>query len=330
MVRRILPALLSLILLPLLATALHAQYDTTLPEIPADTSRKTQPVLSADTLMSAAPVGTLISVDTLMRVARPMWGDTLLIRDTTASQSSAPVQQSFISSPAESASPLTPQKNIRSTRLGFYAAGDYTFQEAAIHFDGIQGGPSGDDCHCTFDKGEGFGFVGGLSLSLGFNNDRWWQTTRITYASRTARASFSERVLIYKPPPQTPEFEESVEEFDLGFQMLNTEVLFGYALGSKGFFATGGISVGYLVGNSYSVTLSVAEVEYKPTSGKLEPVQKFTTSLLGGGGMRIRLGQSGTMIQPEVLFTYPLEEISRKYRWDFTSLRAGVTMLIGL
>jgi hypothetical protein len=78
------------------------------------------------------------------------------------------------------------------------------------------------------------------------------------------------------------------------------------------------------------VTVSVAEVEYKPSSGKLDPVENLTTSLLGGAGMRFRVGQSGTMIQPEILFTYPLEEISRKYRWDFQSIRAGVTMLIGL
>jgi hypothetical protein len=310
MVRRILPALLSLMILPLLATTLSAQRVGELPEIPTDTSSTVRDtVLSADSLMTA---------------------DTLLWSDTTASPSSPPVQQSFISSPAESSSPIYTSRSGRSTRLGFYAAADYTFQEAKLQFSGPTGTPSGADCHCAFNQGNGLGFIGGMSMSLGFNNDRWWQTTRLTYASRTAHSSFTDTALIYKPAPDPPDLEISTEDFKLNFQMFNTELLFSYALGSKGFFATGGISVGYLVGNSYAVTVSVAEVEYKPASGKLEPVEKFTTSLMGGAGMRFKVGQSGTMIQPEILFTYPLEELSRKYRWDFQSLRAGVTMLIGL
>jgi hypothetical protein len=239
-------------------------------------------------------------------------------------------QSAAASRPEKTYDPILPRRSGRSVRFGFYAAGDFTFQQADLVFTTPSGTPAGGNCRCTFDEGEGFGYAGGLSLSLGFSNDRWWQTTRVSYASRTALSDYSYTTIISRPPPAEPEQEITTEEFSLNFQMINVELLFSHSIGTTGLFATGGIALGFPVTNSYEVSLTVDEVTYKPSTGKLEPMQGFTTSVVGGLGMRLKLGKSQAILQPEILYTHPLEDLSRRYHWIYRSVRAGVTLLVEL
>jgi hypothetical protein len=251
---------------------------------------------------------------------------TLFVPADSSTQSTMPFQSS-----SDTTSPTTAFESVessRSVRLGFFGGADFTMQDAAIVL-AKQRLDNGEFCQCQYSEGTGFGYNAGLALSFSFSNDLYSQNIRFAYALRHARSTAYDSIYVGRPPGM---LEVTEERFDLSFNSLNFEILFTRTLPIRGasFYVTAGPSLGLVLTNHYTLTLVTSSSETKPDEGTLENIEHLYTSLIGGVGARIRLGRSTALLQPEILYTYPLDRISRRYAWSFQSIRGNLALMFTL
>jgi hypothetical protein len=252
--------------------------------------------------------------------------------DTTASPLGAPATATQIAPlHADTAVyPMFEQPDKRIIRFGMFGGAGFSMQDAQLGFPGIQL-LGGGECQCSFTSGVGIGAGGAIGLSMSYNDDRWSQGLRLSLANNTSRSLRHDSAYFAQLGGLPPKLEVTEEQFDLSNTSLGLELLFTYRLPLlKDLFVIAGPSINLLVSNKYSITLVDESSTTKPVSGKLEDTENVYTAITGGLGARLGLGDSNVALQPEVLYTYPLDRLSRKYSWSFTNIRANLGLVFTL
>jgi hypothetical protein len=226
--------------------------------------------------------------------------------------------------------PMFEQRGGRAIRFGIFGGAGYSMQDAQLAFPGNQL-LGGGECQCNFASGVGIGAGGGIGLSMSFDDDRWSQGIRLSLTNNTSRSLRHDSAYFAQLGGLPPKLEVTEEQFDLSNTSLGLELLFTYRLPViRDLFVIAGPSINLLVSNKYSVSLVDETSTTKPVSGKLEDIENVYTAITGGLGARLGLGDSNVAFQPEVLYTYPLDRVSRKYSWSFTNIRANLGLVFTL
>ncbi|MBI5645998.1 MAG: outer membrane beta-barrel protein [Ignavibacteriae bacterium] len=240
--------------------------------------------------------------------------------------------------PAGSDGPIHPEDRILFPGAArFILAGPYGGIDAAFHTGRFSTTSNGLLC-CSFDEGDGIGLVAGFKAFIPIGG-RFDLSPRILYENPGGDFTAILQQYPIRGRNNAVEFVTLDNTLEVTLHMLSAELLATYTFTSFGLYAALGPSAGFILGNRFVKTETIAGppgVTYLDGStskemyaGSSDIVRGSVFTLRGGLGAKIPISRSITL-NPEVLYGFPLSTVSTDGNWKVSTLQATLGVLFPL
>jgi hypothetical protein len=222
------------------------------------------------------------------------------------------------------------EPDARPILIGPYGGIDYNIHDGAFYTK-----VNGITC-CQFDGGTGIGGVAGLKAFIPVG-ESFSITPRLLYENR--RGTFITRNEHYPILGENNKIEQVNFEnrLDASLNTVSIDAMASITVTSFGLYVTAGPTASLTVAKSFRKTESIyspAGVKFLNGSttrelfaGDLDFVNSALVSVRGGIGAAIAVSQA-ISINPEVLYTLPLNRVSREDSWKVSSIQATVGVMV--
>jgi hypothetical protein len=189
---------------------------------------------------------------------------------------------------------------------------------------------------CRFDNGSGIGAVGGARSFIPVT-DRLSISPRLLYENRGGRFLSDEETYPIFGENNRVEMVHFRNQLDVSLHTLTVDALASYTLTSFGLYVTAGPSASIAFSKRFSKSESIVSpdrVKYlngatsrQLFSGDMDFVNTALFSLRGGIGAAFPV-TGNIYLNPEALYSFPLNRVSQQDNWKASSIQGSLGVLV--
>lgn len=191
---------------------------------------------------------------------------------------------------------------------------------------------------CNFDEGSGIGPVFGAKAFIPLTDEINF-SPRLAYEDRSGEFTRTINDIPIRGAGNRIEFWNTEQKLDAKLRTLSVDVFGSYTVTPFGLYIAAGPSIAFTLSKSFKTTETIvapANVRYPDgTTSKEFPgqtlveVNSLFIALRGGVGVLFPITQS-IHLNPEVLYSFPLNKVSKDYDWKASAVQMTLGILFSI